>query len=277
MTRQTDRNFSVRSPGGINRSDKAAGAGSSAENVVSSQAARTRPLLLGHRGARELSRFKVRRRAAKIPPENTLACFEYALAHGCDGFEFDVRLTRDERLVLCHDASLGGRKVAASSFEVLSSTREEPLPCLGDVLTTFGDRAYLDIEVKVAGAEELVIAALRRSKPQRFLLSSFLPDVLTRFHQLDASLPLGYICDRAANMHTWQELPIQVFLPQCKLMTEKLLLEVRSRRVELFTWTVNRQDDMQRLAAWGVDGLISDDPDLLCQTLRARQTLAKSE
>ncbi len=59
-----------------------------------------RPLLLGHRGAR---------RAA---PENTLEAFDLALAHGCDGFEFDVRMTRDGRCVICHDPRLRGREIA---------------------------------------------------------------------------------------------------------------------------------------------------------------------
>ena len=48
------------------------------------------PLLLGHRGAR----------VGKSIPENTLASFDLALASGCDGFEFDVRLTADGQAVV---------------------------------------------------------------------------------------------------------------------------------------------------------------------------------
>jgi glycerophosphoryl diester phosphodiesterase len=229
---------------------------------------RSRPLLLGHRGARPLSRFKPNARGQGIPPENTIACFEYALAHGCDGFEFDVRVTRDARLVLCHNAWLGGYKISASLFDSLCSRRGETLPCLEDVQSAFGGRAYLDIEVKVAGGEELIVNALRCSLPQRFLLSSFLPEVLLRFHQLDPSLPLGYICDRSADVRPWPELPIQVFLPQYKLVNEELIREVHSRGLQIFAWTVNRKEDLRRLTAWGIDGLISDDPDSLCRIVR---------
>ena len=49
---------------------------------------------LGHRGAR----------AVRQIPENTLASFELCLQHGCDGFEFDVRLSADGQAVICHDA-----------------------------------------------------------------------------------------------------------------------------------------------------------------------------
>jgi glycerophosphoryl diester phosphodiesterase len=204
----------------------------------------------------------------KIPPENTLACFEYALAQGCDGFEFDVRVSRDERLVLCHNASLRGLKIDVCSFEMLCSICDERVACLEDVLSAFGDRAYLDIEVKVAGSEELTLEALRRAKPRRYLVSSFLPEVLLRLHQLDPSLPLGYICDGSEYVRAWRELPIQVFLPQQKLVTEQLVREAHRRELQIFTWTVNREQDMTRLAAWGVDGLISDHPDLLCRTFQ---------
>jgi len=57
-----------------------------------------RPLLLGHRGAR----------AEKSIPENTLASFDCALAQGCDGFEFDVRLSADGQPVICHDTRVHG-------------------------------------------------------------------------------------------------------------------------------------------------------------------------
>ncbi|MCU1303492.1 MAG: glycerophosphoryl diester phosphodiesterase, partial [Candidatus Sulfotelmatobacter sp.] len=50
------------------------------------------PLLLGHRGVR----------AEKSIPENSLPSFDLALAQGCDGFEFDVRLSADGQAVICH-------------------------------------------------------------------------------------------------------------------------------------------------------------------------------
>jgi glycerophosphoryl diester phosphodiesterase len=236
---------------------------------------RARPLLLGHRGARPVSRFGLRN---KVPPENTIACFEYALAHGCDGFEFDVRVTGDNRLVLCHDARIGRRNVSASSFESLSSAATGSFACLHDVLKTFGQRAYLDIEVKVAGAEELIKEALEQLPPQcGYLVSSFLPDVLLRLHELDSSIPLGYVCQRPSSLPLWSELPIKVFLPHYRLLTEELVGEVHARGLQIFTWTVNRERDMLRLAEWRIDGLISDDPDRLARTFARQQFLAKNE
>src|ERR1700681_4017201 len=92
-----------------------------------------RPLLLGHRGARAL----------KSIPENTLASFDQALADGCDGFEFDVRLTADNKPVVCHDARTRDVEIARASAGQLTA-----LPQLHDVLARYQKSAFVDIELK---------------------------------------------------------------------------------------------------------------------------------
>src|SRR5260370_26497216 len=104
-----------------------------------------RPLLLGHRGAR----------AEKPVPENTLASFDLALAQGCDGFEFDVRLTAGGQAVICHDATSGGLKIAESSAQELD------LPLLHEVLTRYRRTAFLHIELKSPGLYEITKDLLR--------------------------------------------------------------------------------------------------------------------
>src|SRR6202051_4706871 len=119
-----------------------------------------KPILLGHRGAR----------AVRQIPENTLASFELCLQHGCDGFEFDVRLSADGQAVICHDATVGGMVIANTASETL------PLPTLEDVLRQFAQRAFLDIELKVAGLEPQMLAELRKYPPPKgYMVSSFLP------------------------------------------------------------------------------------------------------
>jgi glycerophosphoryl diester phosphodiesterase len=200
--------------------------------------------------------------------ENTLEAFDYAMAHGCDGFEFDVRYTRDQRSVLSHDPKLKRKEVALAEYAGLERRCGYRLAGLEDVLKRFRDTAYLDIELKVTGNEEDVVAALRGYRPQRgYLVSSFLPEVLLRLHEIDASLQLGYLCEHGEDVPRWTELPIAVFVPQHSLLSRRLIDEVHARGRKLFTWTVNNARDLLSLANWGVDGLISDDPRLLVRTL----------
>jgi glycerophosphoryl diester phosphodiesterase len=235
----------------------------------------SRPILLGHRGVRLLPCLGLRWRKPGFPAENTLAAFDYALAGGCDGFEFDVRYTRDRRSVLSHDPKFKRVEVATAEFAGLERRRGYNLACLEDVLKRYGGTAYLDIEVKVTGNEEAIVAALLASPPRRgYVVSSFLPDVLLRLHHLDPALALGYICEHADDAERWTALPITTFIPHFSLVSQRLIDEVHTRDRYLFTWTVNEAPALLRLAGWGVDGLISDDPHLLARTFPRQQGAA---
>ncbi len=209
-----------------------------------------RPLLLGHRGAR------------RYAPENTLPAFELALAHGCDGFEFDVRLTVDAQCVICHDPRPRGQEVAQARFASLAA------PCLEDVFRQFSKRAYLDIELKVPGLEAMTAALVCRYPPRRgYCVSSFLPEVVRTLHREDASLQLGLICDSCIQLADWPTLPIQALFLKQVLVNARLVQELQAAGKQVMVWTVNRGSDMRRFAAMGVDGIISDDTELLARTL----------
>ena len=212
-----------------------------------------RPLLLGHRGARAL----------KSIPENTLASFDRALADGCDGFEFDVRLTADNAAVVCHDPKTEDIDIANSTVGPLSN-----LPRLEDVLARYKDNAFIDIELKVQGLEEVTSALLRKNPPRRGLVvSSFLPEVLQELHQLDSTIPLGLICETRAQLRVWTQLSLQYVITHHKLATPDLFGELKCAGIKVLVWTVNMAADMRRFAKAGVDGIISDDTRLLAQTL----------
>ena len=214
-----------------------------------------RPLLLGHRGAR----------GATAIPENTFASFDLALASGCDGFEFDVRLTADGQAVVCHDAKVYGNEIALSSAERLA------LPFLREVLTRYQSSAFLDIELKVGGVEAIAGDLLRQHPPAcGYVVSSFLPDVLQTIHAVDATIPLGLICETRVQFSRWHELPVEYVIPHCTLVQRQLIDEIKAVGKKILVWTVNVPADMKGFSQWGVDGIISDDPKLLAFTSRSK-------
>lgn len=224
---------------------------------TSTDALSEKPLLLGHRGAR------------RDAPENTIAAFELALAHGCDGFEFDVRLTADRRCVICHDPRLAGLDLETSRYHQLAPGT----PCLPDVLEKFAARAFLDIELKVSGAESDVAAMVRDHPPQHgYFISSFLPQVIERLGATDQTLPLGLICDSQRQLAVWTRLPVEALFLERRLATAAVLETLHAANKKVFVWTVNRERDMRRFAQLPVDGIISDDTELLHETLgKAKQ------
>ncbi len=209
-------------------------------------------LLLGHRGAR----------ASRHIPENTLESFELCLQHGCDGFEFDVRLAADGAAVICHDPLVAGQEIASTPSARLALTT------LDEVLETLSARAFLDIELKVAGLERQLIAALRAYPPQKgYVVSSFLPGVLSAVGELDASIPLGFLYDRPEQVVS-PALPLTYLIPHFTLITRELTGQAHAAGQRVMTWTVNRAEDMRRFADWGVDAIISDDTELLVRSFR---------
>ena len=214
------------------------------------------PLLFGHRGAR----------AEKAVPENTLASFDLALAQGCDGFEFDVRLTADGQPVVCHDATTHGLRIAESSAERLA------LPRLSDILARYQTGAFLDIELKVSGLEAVATDLLQTLAPARgFVVSSFLPDVLRAIHDLDETIPLGLICETQAQLGLWPALPVEYVIAHHKLASKSLIDEIKSTGKKIMVWTVNATVDMKRFSKWGVDGIISDHPKRLVRALGRKE------
>jgi len=212
-----------------------------------------KPFLLGHRGAR----------ASREIPENTLASFELCLQHGCDGFEFDVRLSSDGQAVICHDASVCGISIAKTAAKSL------PLPTLEDVLREFAHRAFLDIELKVAGLETELLAGLREYPPKNgYVVSAFLPDALRAVHDLDPAIPLGLLCEDAAQLRGWRETAAKWVIPHFKLIDGELVELVHAAGKRIMVWTVNRAEHMREFAAWGVDAIISDETELLVRSLR---------
>ncbi len=206
-------------------------------------------LVLGHRGAP--------REAA----ENTLESFRRAMEQGADGFEFDVRRSADGRLVVVHDPRLGACAVARSTYARLRATRRgAAMPLLADVLREFGG-AFLDIELKIAGIEAAVLEQTAKfCAPSRFVVTSFHRAVVTRVKELDPTVAVGWLFDRKAPAHLWQELDVQFLAPHYRVLDSRLAEAARRRGLRLITWTANSPQVVRRVIELGVDVVITDLP-----------------
>ncbi len=116
-----------------------------------------------------------------------------------------------------------------------------------------------------------MLAALRNYRPQRdHVVSSFIPDVVLELKTRSAAIPLGIICEKRAQLARWPGLPVEYVIAHESLVDEHLIADVRKAGRRLFTWTVNDRNGMLRAVKWGVEGIISDETELLVNTLRPK-------
>jgi len=206
------------------------------------------PLLLGHRGTG----------FSALVAKNSFAAFDTALEHGCDGFEFDVRATGCGRALVCHDATARG--------------------ITEDVLKRYGPRAFLDIELKVRGIESKVLTALRECPPEHgFVASSFIADVVLDLQLRSATIPTGIICEKSGQLARARTLPASFVIVHRSLLDRELVRELQDDGKKILVWTVNDKDTMLRHADWGVDGIISDDTQLLVHTFHGEQPQSRGK
>jgi len=209
----------------------------------------SRPLLLGHRGAKSYA------------PENSIEAFELALQHGCDGFEFDLHLAGDGA-VCCHDAEWKGQRLRDHACSELA------LASLAEAIA-FAPRAYLDIELKECGITSLEAAVLRALDPARAIITSFNPDALEEAKQYVSELPRGLICDASESLIQVNRVFVDAVVLHRSLVNAETIEWLHERKKKLFVWTVNDANEMKQFARMGVDAIISDDTKLLVRTCTA--------
>ena len=217
-----------------------------------------RPLVLAHRGA------------SRAATENTPEAFRLALALGADGVELDTRRTARGDLVVHHDPELAGTPVRRLV--------DPPLPGLAAALDA-STGGIVNVELKTDGDAPGGVASAfcgllrRRSGRDRVLASSFDPVALRVVRALRPDVPTALVVgpdgDLGAALREAQRARHCALHAKSELVDRSLVERARALGLALHAWTVNDADELQRLAALGVDGLITDVPDVALAVLGA--------
>lgn len=142
--------------------------------------------IIGHRGA------------AGVALENTKQSLQAALDAGVAGIEIDVRLTKDNQLVVCHDGDLiymaqNQTKISEltlSELQKIELSNQSRLLSLGEALALIDRRAYVIIELKDPGCSIVLLEVLDRYPRVRARIASFRHEELAELKKHRPSLPL---------------------------------------------------------------------------------------
>lgn len=250
-----------------------------------------RPLVFAHRGG------------AGLAPENTIAAFDRGLAEGADGFELDVRLSRDALVVVHHDRTLDRTtdlhgKVSSFTADDLARAdaghhfaRGEArsfrglglgVPTLAAVLARYRDHRLI-VEMKQNSPElaRAVVEVVRRAGAvDRVCLGSFGRRVLRAARTHDPAVATSAAREevRWALYRSWCRWPVSRVayagyqVPETsggtRVVSPRFVEDAHRSGLSVQVWTVNAEGDARRLLGWSVDGLITDRPDVIVPLVR---------
>ncbi|MFC1878589.1 glycerophosphodiester phosphodiesterase [Chloroflexota bacterium] len=251
------------------------------------------PLVMAHRGGKGLW------------PENTLFGFRRAIDMGVDILEMDVRATNDGRLVVIHDATVnrttnGKGDVVSFSLDNLQQLdagyywteddgqsypyrgQEIIIPLLEDVLISFPDQ-FLNIEIKppeINLAESLCRLIRQYKMDDQVLIVSFDAPVLSAFRQACPQVATSLSEDEVRTMYMMNlfwlgrlyspmggAVQVPEYFGSRKVLTRRFVAAAHQRNLQVHAWTINDTYSMQRMLAMGVDGIITDYPNLMLALL----------
>lgn len=244
-----------------------------------------RPVVYAHRGG------------AGLAPENTIVAFDAGLAAGADGIELDVRLSLDDVAVAMHDPTLDRTTDATGPVDARTASelagldagyrfaldgahpfrgRGIGVPTLGAVLDRYRDTAIL-IELKSSDprlARAVVDAVRAAGAAGRVTVGSFQRGALDAVRAIDPALPTGADMDDVRNLvagapgggvavkPAFAVLQVPEIYAGTPVVTPEFIARAHGAGIAVMVWTVNHESDMRRLLEWGVDGLITDRPDV---------------
>ena len=218
-------------------------------------------LRIGHRGARAYA------------PENTLASFKKALEIGVNAVELDVRKTKDNQLVVIHDADIKRTtdgegmvdELTLKEIKGFSAEEGEKIPTLQEALDFLDKKVKVFIELKETGSEEQVLSIVHeRGLEKNVAIISFLEDALKKVRTLDKNIETGLLYARHKNpVKAALELKTNYLLALYQFTHSANVEKAHENGLKIIVWTINKPEEVEEYTKKGVDGIASDKPDIL--------------
>jgi glycerophosphoryl diester phosphodiesterase len=243
----------------------------------------SRPLVFAHRGGSKIG-LPADAHSANAGPENTIAAFDRGLSAGADGLELDVHLSRDKTVVVHHDTRLDRTTRAQGLLKdrTAAELAELDVPALRDVLTRYPQTGLI-IELKERGpalAQAVAEDVRRAGAAGRVCLGSFslsalraarasAADIATSAARFEVRMALYRSwCGLSPGRVAYQAFQVPETSGSTRVVTPRFIRLAHKAGVAVQVWTVDEPEDMRRLLDWGVDGIISDRPDVAADVVK---------
>lgn len=221
-----------------------------------------------------------------IAPENTLAAIQKAIDHQFEYYELDIHKTKDDSLMVIHDASVNRTssngmkgKVAEMTYEELSKVevgysskfgeefKGEKVPTLREALTISKGKIKVCVELKVKGVEKEMLDIINDlGMKDEVIVFSFYYEALEKVRQLDEDIPILFLVGSANERSIDMAKAINaqaIGAGGGNPITKEYIEKAHKTGLEVWRWTVDDEKTMKALIEVGVDGIISNFPNRL--------------
>lgn len=208
-------------------------------------------------------------------PDNTLEAFKAAIELGVDGIEFDVHETADQKFVIFHDAKLKGKDIAKLSLAEVEGIELQgrfKIPTLEETLDLCRKRVKLLVEVKQSRSLNRFLTILRsKAELDDIVIASFNRDLISKLAQLAPEIRSGIITalptpEPAKMLKSAQS---AIIVARFTFVDKKLVDKIHASNLLVYVWGCPDINSARKVAKLGVDGIVSDFPDLVMKEFSA--------
>ena len=214
-----------------------------------------------------------------VYPENTIPAFKGAIQVGADWAELDVQQTADGEVIVMHDSNL--KRTTGLDKEVWQVTWDEikdldngswfdkkyqtvRIPTLEEVLKVCRGKIHLNIEIKPSGHDkdlEEQVAKLLKKYHMRdtCVVSSLKYDSLRKIKEADDSIETAYITSVSYGNFTNLEYA-DGYSVESTLLSKSFVNKAQKAGKQIYVWTVNSEERLEKVVGMGIDNVITDDP-----------------
>nr|MDO8134891.1 glycerophosphodiester phosphodiesterase family protein [Candidatus Njordarchaeum guaymaensis] len=211
---------------------------------------------------------------AAYEPENTIRAIRRSIEMKVDMVEVDVHATKDGQLVVIHDNEVDRttngkgsvKEMSLQEIRKLDAGKGEKIPTLQEVLATSRNIVGAMIEVKAPNIEKLLVDLIRRERmSDQVIVTSFMSDVIKKVKEIESKISTGQIFAwKISNVAKKAlELRVGMMVPAYELVTREMVNELHRSSILVYTWTVDDRRVAEKLIELGVDGIITNKPDLM--------------
>lgn len=226
--------------------------------------------------------IQAHRGASGYAPENTMSSFKMALELKADYLELDVHLTKDGHLVILHDETvdrttdgkgavkdmtLAEIKKLDAGIKYAQKFKGEKVPALDELLKTFSGKIKFNIEIKGEGCEAGVVKLIKKYKIEKdVMVSSFHHEYLQKIKELEPSIvTAGLVMMGPKIKHLKNTIKANYLNIHESFLTKAIYDKAHEFGLGVIVWTVNEKENMKKFAQLGVDGIITNFPDVAVQ------------